>query len=387
MIPFWRLAEVLKDPEDAEVITGFVVWRAAGPYRPQIDQDIVPPEEFMFWKNSTPEEDRGEPPLLATMKPVKWYADWLFNRVLLNRFRTSIVLFKKIIDGTPGKVSAVSSADPAAKLHQGTHGKLEKRLPKPGTVITHNDKIEYDFKSPQLDASDAGEDGRKILLYIACAAQVPEFILGDAKGINYNSIFVAENPFIRQIEAYQKYMESFFQDMFRRVIEHGIKTGKLPEMSTDTDVVERSRVSRAMFKLLRKLGLSEADENGNGKTSRTIPTRTDVAIDWPPLLHKNALEDAQVRQIDQAVGLASKQTLRGKAGYDHDTELERLSEEQAQDMDQFAAQRQAELDMAAAAAGGGDPEAPAKGVPKEPAEPGRTPGHGGDPSRQGYGKS
>src|SRR6185295_8934076 len=104
LIPFWRLAEVYKDPEDAEIITGFKVWQAAGPYRPQIAVDEVPPEEMLFWKNSTPEEDRGEPPLLAVMRPCKWYNDWLENRVMLNRYRSAVVLFKKIISGTPSKV-------------------------------------------------------------------------------------------------------------------------------------------------------------------------------------------------------------------------------------------------------------------------------------------
>lgn len=399
LIPFWRLAEVLKDPEDAEVITGFRVWRASGPYRPQVNEDIVSPDEMMFWKNSTPEEDRGEPPLLACMKPAKWYADWMQNRVTLNRFRTAIVLFKKIIKGTPGKVSAISSADPSATLHQGTHGKLEKRLPKAGTVVTHNDSIEYDFKSPQLGAADAGEDGRKILLYVACAAQVPEFLLGDAGTVQFSNLFVAENPFIRQIEAYQTYFEGFFEELFRRVIQHGIDTGEIPKTSTETTVTESSAVGRLFRRLIKKAGLAEAlnvdsDDDGNTTVQKSIPTRTDVKIDWPSLLHNNQLEDAQVMQLHQALGIASKQTLAGKAGYDWDVEKERLKEEQADDQDAMVAQRQAMIDAAADAGGpGNDPSEPGGGVPKEKGDKGTKTTNAsaaagsGDPSRTGYGKS
>ena len=366
LIPFWRLAEVLKDPEDAEEIIGFKIWRAAGPYRPQVQEDTVPPEEVLFWKNSTPEEDRGEPPLLAAMRPCKWYQDWIQNRVMLNRFRTSIVLFKKIITGTPGKVSGVSSADPAATNHTGALGKVEKRLPKSGTVITHNDKIEYDWKSPQLDASDAANDGRLIMLYVACAAQVPEFLLGDASNANMASTFVAENPFIRQIEAHQTYFSGFFGEMFRRVIEHGIATGALPATSTETTLTESGAIMKPVRRVLHKLGLlreATVDADGNQQSQRTIPTRTDIVIDWPELLHKNQFEDAQTRQIDQAMGLASKETLRGKAGYDHEVEKKRLEDEGDAELDAYDAARQAELDQADDEGGDGDPQTSGKGVP------------------------
>ncbi len=322
------------------------------------------------------------------MKPCKWYQDWINNRVVLNRFRSAHVLFKKIINGTPGKVSSVSSADPSATTtHAGISGKLEKRLPKPGTVVTHNDKIEYDWKSPQLGAADAGEDGRKILEYIACAAQIPCFILGDTGDANLANLFVAENPFIRQIESYQTFFEAMFGELFRRVIQIGIDNGTLKENSTETTITEGYKWVGKARKFLKSMGLSEADTDadGNVKKTRTIPTRTDVAIEWPNLLHKNALEDAQVAQIHQAMGLASKETLRGKMGYDQDTEMERLSDEQDDDLDQYAAQRQAELDAAAAAGGVGDPSAPPKGAPKDNGKTG-VPG-GTDPARQGYGKA
>lgn len=388
LIPFWRLAEVLKDPQDAETIVGYRIWEAAGPYRPMIKQEMVGPDDMLFWKNSTPEEDRGEPPLLATLKPCKWYQDWMQNRVILNRFRTAIVLFKKIKSGTPPKVSAVSSADPNATTeHMGLSGKLEKRLPKSGSVVTHNDSIDYDWKSPNLQASDAGEDGRKILLYIAVAAQIPEFILGDASNANYSNLMVAENPFVRQVEAWRSFFGAFFSEMFRIVIQQGIDTGQLPKNSTETKIAEGSKWVGMARKFLKKIGLSEADtdDNGNVKTTRAIPTRTDVEIDWPSIIYKNQLVEAQTFQLHQSMGLASKETLRGKCGYDNDIEKQRLAAEGEEDQDEFEKNRQAALDADAAAAGTGDPNEPGRG---SPAVKGKDSGTaGGDPARQGYGKA
>lgn len=366
IIPFWRLAGLAKDPEDAEVVLKFKLYKPTKPEARTVETDEVDAKDVLFWKNASAEEDRGEPPLLVVMRACRWYADWLLNRVVLNRYRTSIVLFKKLVQGTPGQVSSVQSAQPDADNRKGSGGKYEKRLPKAGTVVTHNDKIEYDYKSPQLDAADAKNDGRAILLYICAGAQVPEFILGDASNANLASTLVAESPFVRQVEAYQDFFNGVFAELFKRVIEHGIAVGAIPKMSTETVVAEGNPWLRPVRRLLRRMGLLErVTEQGDAEVVRRVPTKTTVTCDWPSLIHRNQLEEAQTLQIHQGMGLASTETLRGKTGYDHETEERRLDAEAeaARARDPYAADRAKELEDEEEPEGG---EPPPKGRTRAP---------------------
>ena len=247
-IPFWRITRVETDAEDAEKALNYTISKATpgggSAAAIQGKAEVVPAGEISMWHNGDPEEIRGEPPFLSVMRGVKWYSDWLLNRVVLNRYRTAHVLFKKV-KGSPNRVSSVSSADPDANSHKGSGGKIEKRLPKPGTIVVHNDSIEYEWKAPELGAGDAATDGRAILTNIAAGAQVPEFLLGDSSSSNYSSILVSGNPFVRQVEFYQDLFTSVFAEIFARVVRHGIASGALPKESWETRTQEGSRVARA----------------------------------------------------------------------------------------------------------------------------------------------
>lgn len=340
IVPFWRITKVIKDPEDAEVDKGYEiqVFKTQNPHG-TLEAKTVGTEELQFWRNADLDESRGEPPFLVIMRAAKWYEDWLKNRVILNRFRTAHVMFKKIKSGAPSRVSSTSSSSPDASKNKGRGGKLEKRLPKPGTVVTHNDTIEYEWKSPKLDASDAKSDGRAIILEIASGASVPEFLLGDASNANKASTLTAESPFIRSVQFWQDFFKSMFGDIYQRAIEHGIKTKRLKKTSTETVVKESGTLMRLVNKALNKVGLKEVDINGDGMTRRPVPTKTTVTIEYPTLLQRDRLKDAQSNQIDQNMGLASVETLRGKAGYDHETETRRIEAEREAGVDPFEGER------------------------------------------------
>jgi len=328
-VPFWRLSDIAIDPEDIETITGFKINKVkfingvdvGGIGEPQ----EVLPEDIQWMKNATPEETRGEPLFLTILRPCRWYADWIFNRVVLNRFRSAHVLFKKI-KGSPNRVNSVNTGVPNT-TRKGEKGKLMKRLPKPGTVVTHNDSIEYEWKAPELGATDSKEDGRAIKQYVAAGAQIPEFMLGDVTDANYSATFVSENPFVRAIEFYQDLFEGFFAEMFERVIKQGIKSGAIPAMSTETVLIESGPAMSRFRKALNKLGIQEADKNGNIKVVKKIPTSTEVNIDWPTILHKDQLDEAKTMQLHQEMGLVSTETLRGRAGYEQELEEQRMAAE------------------------------------------------------------
>ena len=169
-------------------------------------------------------------------------------------------------------------------------------------------------------------------------------MLGDVSDANYASTFVSENPFVRAIEFWQDKFGGFFEEMFERVIEQGIKTGAIPKMSTQTELIESGPGMARFRKILSKMGIQEADEDGNIKITKSVPTSMKVTIQWPSILHKNQLEEAKTMQIHDQLGLASIETLRGKAGYDNELEERRLAAEGEAAKDKLEAGRDKEIE-------------------------------------------
>ena len=342
LIPFWRVDELKYDSKDPEKI----VHIKTTPYSEgatSFEPEMVLGDDLQYVNNSENEASRGEPPFLVVMRACKWYADFMLNRVVLNRYRTAFVLFKKLIGSGPGRVSEVSSASTNA-TKKGLGGKLEKRLPKPGTVVTHNASIEYEWKSPTTGAGDASQDAKEIRGYVAAGAMVPEFLLGDASQANQDNSLVSDNPFVRKVESYQDFFESVFGEMLKRVIEQGIRSGKLPKTSTETTITESGAIMRRVRKVLHRLGIKEATADGDLAQKRPVPTKTEVDFVWPNLIQKNELDQARTLQLDQMMGAVSLETIRGKRGYDHAVEEMRLQKEYESGGDQTERDRQAEID-------------------------------------------
>ncbi len=79
------------------------------------------------------------------------------------------------------------------------------------------------------------------------------------------------------------------------------------------------------------------------------------ALQWPPLLPKDAYQEAQALQLHAAMGLASKETLSEQAGYDWQVEKERIQQEQ----DEAARQLESSPDVQAMLQGMRRPGLPA----------------------------
>lgn len=349
LIPFWRLDAFTVDAQDPETYKSFKFTNfnpdGYGSGGTGGAAEPVPAEEIQYIPNSENEGGRGEPPFLVSMRGCKWYADFMLNRVTLSRYRTSFALFKKVDNSGPSKVSAVDSAS-ANATKTGKNGQAEKRLPKAGTVVVHSANITYDWKSPDTGAVDGEKDGNGIRQYIAAGAMVPEFLLGDASQANQDNSLVADNPFVRKVEFYQDFFNDVFGEMFKRVIEQGIASGKLKKTSTETSLTESNWVMRRVRKALSALRIQEATKDGELETKKVVPTKLEVDIEWPTLIQKNEYEQAQTLQIDQAMGLASIETLRGKRGYDDAVEEKRIERDREQAQDASGLERDAEIDAA-----------------------------------------
>lgn len=147
------------------------------------DFERVPAKDVIHLKCSADFNDaRGTPFLEPVLKKLSQYDTWEEYRVILNKIRTAIALVRKIEGGTATQAQAIiagrqpAPGAPLGRDPQTTSGKREAAF-RPGTVLTPSAGISYEFISPRLDARDASEDGRKLLLTIAVGAGMPEMLV------------------------------------------------------------------------------------------------------------------------------------------------------------------------------------------------------------------
>lgn len=157
--------------------------------------------EMLHTDETDDDEPRGIPYLLAIMERSKQLDLWLDDRLKLNRIRAMIALIRKhAATGTAIKSFSDSKADTTTKT-----GERIKKI-KAGQIIDTNLTTQYEFLSPNLQATDVAEDGRNVRLTFSAMTGLPEFMIsGDASNSNYASTMVAEGPGQREFEHWQDF--------------------------------------------------------------------------------------------------------------------------------------------------------------------------------------
>ncbi|HLE19417.1 MAG TPA: hypothetical protein VI728_14155, partial [Syntrophales bacterium] len=318
---YWEINKIVRDPKNRENILEF-----HRPYRNSkgdADIEIIPGGEMIHIKFGCKDDERGKPPFASIMKFCEYYSDWLFNRIVLNRTKTAFYL-EMIVKGSPADVTTADNATPDS-TRVGRGGKKIKRMPKPGTVLVHNDAVEYKWLSPDVKADDAKEDGRAIRMAILAGAQCPEFLLGDSSQTNFASSVTAQNPFVRKIEYLQDFIEYYVCDIFKWVLNYAIQNKFLPSISQETIMREKAHDVTLVRRMKKWFDFKEAyDSNGNIVVKEKVPTKIDIDVNWPPLIAQNMLQDSQAYQIHQAMGIVSNETLAQKLGYDWEDEQRKM---------------------------------------------------------------
>lgn len=345
---YFEISKIVMDDSDPEKVLEY--WRPYKNANGQIETEKIPADEIFHIKYG--DQKRGLPPFMSTLMQCAYYDDWLFNRIVFNRLKTAYVL-EEIVEGSPAQVSSQDDQQPNA-IKTGQRGKIIKRIPKPGSKLTHNKAVEYKWLKPEVGAEDAKEDGRAIRMSICSGAKVPEFILGDASQSNYANSVVAQNPFVRNIEWFQDFFSGPFGFIYEWAVMYGIAAGVIPRLSTET-LARESRRSIPWYKIVPKrvqtlvnrmfekerkdwkLGdviREQEDETGDFMTSVVIPTKTEVDINWPNLIAQDLLRDTQAYQLHQSMGIVSTETLAQKLGYDWNEEKRKLNQERDEMGDQ-----------------------------------------------------
>ena len=186
-------------------------------------------------------DPRGVPILESVLKKLMQYEQWEEYRIILNKVRTAIALVRHV-DGTSAQASNIvagrqpAASSPTGRDPQTTSGRREAGF-RPGTILTPTAGVKYEFINPRLDARDAGEDGRRILLTAGVGVGLPEMLIsGDFSNAAYASTASAMSVVQREWEDWQDDAEEDFNRVFNWVIDAAIETLGLPAETNRTVV-------------------------------------------------------------------------------------------------------------------------------------------------------
>jgi hypothetical protein len=333
--PPGEITEIEKDPNDSETVKSYHrEYLIDGEKK---EEDIKADEVVHFKFEVDEDVDRGRPLMENVIQRIAQYDDWLKDRILLNKVRSSFV-GEKIVKGSPNRLTSASF--PATIRSAYNTDEYAVQAPRPGTIIQHNESVEYKWTGPDVKAGDASEDGRQIRLSIAAGVGEPEYLLtSDASNSNYSSTMIAESPFTKQVEAFRFSFEHGFKDLFSRVIKLGIDGGSLPINSTET-VMKESAVKKCLvLKAMKEQAInSDQSEQINQQIAgvvqdedqyeeRVVPTNTAVDFEWPNIVSRDLYTETQAVDVHFANKWVSKRTAQMRFGYDPDEEERLIAKE------------------------------------------------------------
>jgi len=302
--------------DDVETVVAYHVALGYGPSLGETTR--IPAREIHHFKALADAGDlRGIPLLECVARRIVNYDTWEEYRVVLNKVRTAVALVRKV-EGTAVQAAALIAGRAAAREEphglepQTISGRREAAF-RAGTVLTPGPGVTYDFISPNLQARDAGEDGRRILLAVAAGVGLPEMLVtGDWSNGNFASSVEARTPAVREWEDWQEFFEVGFERILGWVLEGAM--GRL----------ENWDPARSAFVPGGSLGLPE-------------DTDTEVTLQWPGLINRDRLKETERNMNLNAANLLSKQTWSVEEDLVYDDEQENFREEAEADLERQAA--------------------------------------------------
>ena len=280
------------DPNDVQTVTNYhIIFPNGSSSTIQADQVIHIKIEVD--RNTK----RGRPILESCFPYLTKYGKWIDARMVLNVIRTSVALVREV-QGSAMDMSRLRSAQQAQRRSNLETDKA--KMLRPGTILSASPGSKWSMLSPNLDARDAAEDGRTILLAIASAIGFPDvFITSDYARTNFASTVIAQNPALREFEARQNWLAESFGEMIDFILESGVENGAIPAKTTIDDITGEE----------------------------TIDFDLSYDIKFPPLLRRDLAQDTAAYKTMNDAYVMSRRTWGLNVGLDPDTEQRIIKEE------------------------------------------------------------
>ena len=250
---------------------------------------------------------RGKPMMYPILRYLKYYEDFITDRIILNHERTKVVWIRKV------------------NGNRGIPGGRAVRGPVGGQILTETPQIEWRIENATINASDVTEDGRLIRLAIAAASGIPEHILfQDPSQQVYASIRSSDTPFSQNIRAHQQCAVDDIETLLRVQIREKVKAKVLPQTSNVEVFTMESqhKMYDEVMPMVRE-GATRSEihkvveelSDGLPSETMTIPT-VDVPIEasFPDVVQQDPLDMARESEVLDRIGIFSKTELAQKHG-------------------------------------------------------------------------
>jgi hypothetical protein len=197
--------------------------------------------------------------------------------------------------------------------------------PAPGSVLIHTDRIEYEYKGTNTGSANTAADLRAIKLMSVAGSGLPEHIVtGDASNANYSSTKSTNYPFIRMMQSYQELWKyAYHYGLLWVVLYAGAEYGPLSKAYQITAYDES--LGRSVTKVKKIIDCIE--------------------IIFPELDREELLNLAGAYRTYSEIGIASRQTMSIKAGFDWAKEKPRMDSEQREADEKIAQQQQQQAEL------------------------------------------
>ncbi len=215
------------EKDDIETVINYWKTKSDGSF-----SEKIPANEIYHLKIfSDSDQKRGNTVYGPALRRLTQYEEWLEDRIILNKVRSAIALVKTV-EGGVGNVTKIHDEN---RSDQNSSTRRLQKTMRGGTVITTSKGVKYELLSTNINASDVKEDGRSILLSIAAAVGFPEMLFtADFSNSSYSSSLIAQNPFVREIEEWQDFFRTFYEELYTEVIDLKIAAGKLAKDTVNT---------------------------------------------------------------------------------------------------------------------------------------------------------
>jgi hypothetical protein len=271
------------DPDDVETVIRY--W---------VNDEPIDADEIQHRKRNAKSTDkRGTPLLWAFRHNIHRAMKTLRNGSTLIEIQTAYAVVKKVAAkvGTTVKAWAQQQANAQVTSQKPGYGNAETNSTfhqkvQPGSMTTIPDTTDIELPGigadPSKTAGAVQAEGRAV----AAAMIMPEYMLtADASNGNFASTMIAEGPAVKNFERLQYDEIKFDLELINKAAEFAVEMNILK--AGDLEVLK-------------------------------------IEAEPPKLIVRDAMKDAQTRQIDIGAGILSIQTATAESGRDYETEQQNM---------------------------------------------------------------
>ncbi len=215
-IPAGQIDEIVPEENDIEQPALFRMKELSGtdPVRVPGEKEVQPAslirpglEERMlhFTVNRPVGGQWGEPDLAPILVWLERYSRWLEDRTILNHLRSCFVFVVKA---------------PSYNFYQAQQrqNQLNLRAPSPGSIVVATGDEEWNVVNPNLDSTDANEDGLAIKKIIAAGAGIPVSFLAETSAASKAETGGMEDSACRNFRQRQQTLLVITETVLRHVL-------------------------------------------------------------------------------------------------------------------------------------------------------------------------